>query len=111
MARSCPCPNTSTSRPLATAAFCEPFPPINVGDCWGNGIRSWDRGASQRGRHVVWQHNVESTFSMMKRKFGDSVRSKTAVAIWNEVLAKVLCHKVVVVIHETHELGSSSSSR
>ena len=26
-------------------------------------------------------------------------------------LAKVLCHKVVVVIHETHELGSSSSSR
>ena len=42
---------------------------------------------------------------MMKRKFGDSVRSKTDVAIRNEALAKVLCHKVVVVIHELHALG------
>ena len=42
---------------------------------------------------------------MIKRKFGDSVRSKTDIAIRNEVLAKVLCHNVVVVIHERHELG------
>jgi len=37
---------------------------------------------------------------MIKRKFGDSVRSKTVVAIRNQVLAKVLCHNMVVVIHE-----------
>jgi transposase len=49
--------------------------------------------------------NVESTFSMIKRKFGDAVRSKTDTAIKNEVLAKVLSHNVVVVIHEMHELG------
>ena len=49
--------------------------------------------------------NVESAFSMMKRKFGDSVRSKTEVACRNEVLAKVLCHNLVVVVHEMHELG------
>ena len=42
---------------------------------------------------------------MIKRKFGDSVRSKTDIAILSEVLAKVLCHNVVVVIHEMHELG------
>jgi hypothetical protein len=49
--------------------------------------------------------NVESTFSAIKRKFGDAVRSKTDVAIRNEVLAKVLCHNLAVVIHEMHELG------
>jgi transposase len=49
--------------------------------------------------------NVESTFSMIKRKFGDSVRSKTDVAMRNEVLAKLVCHNIVCVIHEMHEQG------
>jgi len=56
-------------------------------------------------RHYHRRSNVESTFSMVKRKFGDAVRSKTDTAIKNEVLAKILCHNVVVVIHEMHELG------
>ena len=49
--------------------------------------------------------NVETTFSMMKRKFGDSLRSKTDTAMVNEVLCKVLCHNLVVLIHEMYELG------
>lgn len=49
--------------------------------------------------------NVESTFSAIKRKFGDAVRSKTDVACKNEVLAKIVAHNVVVCIHEMHELG------
>jgi transposase len=47
--------------------------------------------------------NVESTFSMIKRKFGDGVRSKTDVATKKEVLAKLVCHNVCVVIQEMHE--------
>src|SRR5215213_6859649 len=47
--------------------------------------------------------NVESAFSMIKRKFGDAVRSKTATAMANEVLAKVVCHNVVCCIHAVHE--------
>ena len=43
----------------------------------------------------------------MKRKFSDFVRSKTDVAMVNEVLAKVLCHNLVVLIHESFELGIS----
>jgi transposase len=49
--------------------------------------------------------NVESTFSMMKRKFGDGLRSKTDVAMLNEGLCKILCHNLVVLIHEMFELG------
>ena len=48
---------------------------------------------------------VESTFSMIERKFGDSLRSKTDVAMTNETLCKILCHNLVVLIHEMHELG------
>jgi transposase len=55
--------------------------------------------------HYHKRSNVESTFSMMKRKFGDSLRSKTDTAMVNEVLCKVLCHNLVVLIHETYELG------
>ena len=49
--------------------------------------------------------NVETAFSMMKRKFGDSLRSKTDTAMVNEALCKILCHNLVVLIHEIHELG------
>lgn len=49
--------------------------------------------------------NVESVFSMVKRKFGDGLRSKTFPALHNEALAKVLCHNLVVLVHEMYELG------
>jgi transposase len=55
--------------------------------------------------HYHKRSNVESTFSMMKRKFRDSLRSKTEVAMVNETLCKVLCHNLTVLIHEMYELG------
>ena len=55
--------------------------------------------------HYHKRSNVESTFSMMKRQFGDSLRSKTDVAMVNEALCKILCHNIVVLIHEMFELG------
>jgi transposase len=56
-------------------------------------------------KHYHLRSNAESTFSMLKAKMGDGVRSKTAVAMVNEALVKVLCHNLVVV-HQSHiELG------
>jgi transposase len=49
--------------------------------------------------------NVESTFSMIKAKFGGSVRSKTPVAQMNEVLCKVVCHNLCVLVQSIYELG------
>ncbi len=48
--------------------------------------------------------NVETTFHMVKAKFGGAVRAKTPTAQVNEVLMKLLCHNIVVLIHEMHEL-------
>jgi len=55
--------------------------------------------------HYHQRSNIESTFLMIKRKFGDSLRTKTDTAMVNEVLCKVLAHNLVVLIHEMHALG------
>jgi transposase len=54
--------------------------------------------------HYHKRSNVEATFSAIKRKFGDAIRSKTPVAQTNEVLLKVLCHNIVCLVHAMHEL-------
>jgi transposase len=55
--------------------------------------------------HYHKRSNVESTFSMMKAKFGDSLRSKTDTAMVNEALCKVLCHNICCLIQSMYELG------
>jgi hypothetical protein len=42
---------------------------------------------------------------MIKRKFGDHVRSKTDTAMVNEVLGKILAHNICCVIASQCELG------
>ena len=78
----------------------------------GRGSRLWEKMfhhfSLRREDFLAHYHkrsNVESTFSMIKAKFRDNVRSKTPVAMVNEVLCKLVCHNICVLIHETHELG------
>ncbi len=49
--------------------------------------------------------NVETTFSMIKKKFGGSLRSKTRTAQINEALCKVLAHNICVIIQSMNEFG------
>jgi transposase len=55
--------------------------------------------------HYHKRSNIESVFSMLKRKLGDHIRSKTDVAMRNEALCKILAHNLCVLIQEMHELG------
>jgi transposase len=55
--------------------------------------------------HYHKRSNVESTVSAVKRKFGDSVRSRNDVAMVNEVLCKFLLHNLCCVILSQIELG------
>jgi hypothetical protein len=48
---------------------------------------------------------VESTFWMIKSKFGEALRSKSDTAQVNELLCKVLCHNLCVLIQSMYELG------
>lgn len=59
--------------------------------------------------HYHKRSNVESTVMMIKAKFRDHVRSKTDVAMKNEVLAKILCHNICCLISAFYELGIDAS--
>jgi transposase len=53
--------------------------------------------------------NVETTFSLIKAKFTDSLRSKTDVATVNEALCRILCHNLCCLIQSAHELGITAT--
>jgi transposase len=55
--------------------------------------------------HYHKRSNAETTMSMIKGKFGGYVRSKGTDAQLNEVICKVVCHNICVLIQSMHELG------
>ena len=56
-------------------------------------------------QHCLKRSNVETTFSMIKGKFGEWLRSKIQTAQINEALCKVLCHNICCIIQSMYELG------
>lgn len=56
-------------------------------------------------KHYHKRSNAESVFNMIKTKFKDNLRSKNITAQINELLLKILCHNICVVIQEMSELG------
>lgn len=55
--------------------------------------------------HYHARSNVETVFSMVKGKFGGSVKSKNPTAQTNEVYCKFLGHNICVLIASIYELG------
>ena len=59
-------------------------------------------GATRQGH----EHSLsESTFNMIKAKFGGRIRCKIETAQVNELLCKVLCHNICCLIQSFFELG------
>ena len=80
-------------------------PVLNVGTAWE---RMYHRFASDPEAYMSAYHkrsNVETTFSMIKMKFGDSLMSKSNVGQANEVLCKILAHNIVCVAQAAIEFG------
>ena len=76
-----------------------------VGGAYQKAFHYFQFKADEYLEHYHRRSNVESTFSAIKRKFGDNVRSKTEPAMVNEVLCKILSHNICVLIQEQCELG------
>ncbi len=72
---------------------------------WKRMYRLYDDNREDFLRHYHLRSNVETTFSMIKAKFGERVRSKTWPAQANEVLSKVLAHNLCCLIQSMFELG------
>lgn len=58
----------------------------------------WNENRERSLAHYGQRAQVETAFSMMKMKFGDSLRSKNELPMKNEALAKALCHNVYCLI-------------
>jgi transposase len=54
--------------------------------------------------------NVEAVFSAIKRKLGESLKSKNPLARFNELLAKILAYNIGVIVHEIYEHGVDPAS-
>ncbi len=52
--------------------------------------------------HYHKRSNAESGFFMIKQKFGEFVNSKNELAQTNEILAKIVCHNIRILIQEIY---------
>ena len=55
--------------------------------------------------HYHQRSNIEATNAAIKRKFGETLKSKNPTAQVNELLAKIVAYNLTVVIHEMYENG------
>jgi len=51
--------------------------------------------------------NAETTFSAIKAKFGETIKSKNRTAQVNEMLCKIIAYNITVLIHSMYDFGIS----
>jgi len=71
---------------------------------WNKMINLFRKHESKFKAFYHLRSNIECTFSMIKRKFSPFVRSKQYKAQENELLAKIICHNISVLISSVFEL-------
>ena len=70
-------------------------------------VTEWRDNLEESLAHYHQRAQVETAFSMMKMKFGDSLRSKNELPMKNEALCKALCHNLHCLIRlmYSHKIG------
>jgi len=58
--------------------------------------------------HYHKRSNAESTFSAIKKKFGETIKSRNRPAQVNELLCKIIAYNITVLIHEMIQLNGTS---
>jgi len=64
---------------------------------WGQMITYWQTNKDLFNLHYNQRSNVESVFSMLKRKLSDYTRAKTDTGQTNEILTKIVCHNTIIL--------------
>ena len=96
----------------------EPFIPLKAGTGagkskgykrdpdWEDLVRRFTMHPTDFYNEYHQRSNVETVFAMIKARFGgELLLSKSAVAQVNEVLMRVVCHNICVVINQMYRRG------
>ena len=103
--------NTKRNQEEIAAIGAEAFIPFKrnhtgkQGGLWGEKHRQWREDQEYFLKNYHQRSNVETTIMMWKTSFGDSLRSKTEIAIKNELYYKLICHNLSCLIKAKYELG------
>jgi len=76
-----------------------------MGTAWGRMYHYFLYKHEEFLEHYHKRSNAETVFHAIKTKFRDNLRSKTKTAQINELLLKLLCYNITVVIQEISTLG------
>lgn len=76
------------------------------------GVRAWSRlykYFKDHNEHFMSRYhlrsNAETGFWMIKQRFGQHIKSRNTIGQTNEILCKVLCHNIAVLVQETFLSG------
>lgn len=64
---------------------------------WNNMLKMWKYNQPEFAKHYHQRSNVESTFSALKRRFGDFCRCKKQESQENEILCRIVCFNASVL--------------
>lgn len=67
---------------------------------WSKMYQYFQSNREEYMKHYHVRSNAESGFFMIKQKFGGSINYKIPTAQTNEILCKILCHNICVLIQE-----------
>lgn len=70
---------------------------------WRELYRLFHEQRAEFDHHFHRRSNVESVFGAMKKKLGETLKSRAPIAQINELLAKVLAYNLTVLVHEMFE--------
>src|SRR5205807_5025286 len=65
------------------------------GGIWTEQYLRWLNDREEFDRHYHQRSKIEAAFMSLKANFGDSLRSRTEIAMRNEALCKLVCHNLV----------------
>lgn len=72
---------------------------------WKEMYEFFKRCPEEYNMHYHQRSNVESTFHMLKQRFGHNLLTKGFTANQNEIKTRILCHNLCVLIQEAAERG------
>jgi len=78
-------------------------PTKNSPEIWNKMFLYFRDNQEEWKKHYHVRSNVETTFSMVKLRLGEHLKSKNYVAQRNELMMKFICHNICCLIQEIYE--------